>query len=112
MSSLDECELEAGRDNDRIGSELVSETDMLRVWHLRLKPGERLPYHRHDRPYFWTVLTDGSGRSRYGDGRIADITYRAGDTKHFTLTPDTAFVHDLANTGDRDLVFVTVEFKP
>lgn len=101
----------AGR-NDRIGTVLVSETPTTRVWHMRLAPGERLPAHRHDRPYFWTILTDGIGRSRYGNGTVVDVTYRAGDTRHFPdLTPEKGFVHDLTNTGHTDLVFVTVEYN-
>ncbi|MCY1293410.1 hypothetical protein D9M70_426690 [compost metagenome] len=40
------------------------------------------------------------------------MVYRAGDTRHFSdLTPETAFVHDLTNTGDAELVFVTAEFS-
>ena len=98
--------------NDRIGTDLVLETQAMRIWHLRIAPGETLAAHRHDRPYFWTVLTDGQGRARFGDGRIIDITYRIGDTKNFNdLDPDKNFVHDLTNTGEAELVFVTVEFN-
>lgn len=109
---LTEPEIAQARANDRIGTDLVLETGTMRIWHLRLAPGETLPAHRHDRPYFWTVLTDGTARSRFGDGHIADITYRVGDTKHFgDLGPDNGFVHELTNTGNTDLVFVTVEFS-
>ena len=72
----------AGAANTRIGTELVSETAGMRIWHLRLQPGKSLPAHRHDRPYIWTVLTDGAATSRYGDGRIVDMTYRAGEARH------------------------------
>ena len=96
---------------DRVGTHLVSGENGVKVWHLRLAPGETLPAHRHERPYFWTVLTDGKAVSRQADGRILDVTYRAGDTRHMSdLSPDTVFVHDLTNTGEAELVFVTVEF--
>ncbi len=104
-------ELIAGRTNDKIGTSLEYEDEHMRIWHLRLEPGQRLPYHRHDRPYFWSVVTDGKGRSRFGDGTVLDITYRRGDTKYFDLNPDNMFVHDLQNTGDEVLMFVTVEFR-
>lgn len=101
-----------GQGNDRFGTALVAETDGMRIWHLRLAPGQTLPPHRHDRPYFWTVLSDGKGRSRYDDGRVVDVTYANGQTQHFPdLSPDNAFVHDLTNTGDTELVFVTTEFE-
>jgi len=97
---------------DRIGTELVSEAQGVRVWHLRLAPGETLAAHRHDRPYFWTVLTDGHARSRDGDGCIVEVRYQAGETRHFSdLSAANAFVHDLTNVGETDLVFVTVEFR-
>lgn len=104
-------ELTASRHNGRVGSKLVSETDTLRVWHLHIAPGERLKFHRHVLNYFWTALTAGRARSHYGDGRIAEATYVAGDTKHFTFAKDKSMIHDLENIGTGDLVFVTVEFK-
>lgn len=106
-------EIDAGRRNDRIGKELVLQTDKMRVWHMRLAPGEAIAPHRHDRPYFWTALTDGEGVSRFDDGRTVTSHYKAGDTKHFPhLNAQNAFVHDLTNTGSDELVFVTVEFTP
>ncbi|MGE6781964.1 hypothetical protein ACQKGL_05545 [Ensifer adhaerens] len=111
IAPMTEEERAGAATNDRIGTELVLENEGLRVWHLRLLPGETLRAHRHDRPYFWTALTEGKARSRSGDGKVADVVYGAGDTQHFSdLTPETAFVHDLTNTGDTELVFVTAEF--
>ena len=110
--SLTEKEIEAGRENDRIGTKLVCETDSMRIWHMTLLPAQTIPPHRHDRPYFWTILTDGQGVSRYDDGRDVAVTYKAGDTRHFPdLSADNSFVHDLTNTGNTDLTFVTVEFN-
>lgn len=110
--TLSPQEIAAGRTNDHIGTELVLETETMRVWQLRLQPCQTLPPHRHDRPYFWTVLTDGKARSRYDDGRVVDIVYAAGQCSHFpNLNATNAFVHDLTNTGQTELVFVTVEFS-
>jgi len=60
----------------RIGTALALWTETMRVWHLRLAPGERLGFHRHDRSYFWSVATDGRARSRYDDGRVASAPTR------------------------------------
>ncbi|MDX3974119.1 hypothetical protein [Shinella sp.] len=104
-------EFAANQRNGRVGGQLVSETDTLRIWHLHIPPGERLGFHRHVLNYFWTALTAGRARSHYGDGRIVEATYTAGDTKHFTFDEGQSMIHDLENIGEEPLVFVTVEFK-
>ena len=103
-------ELDANRFNGAVGDRLVSESDRVRVWSIRLAAGERIGFHRHVLDYFWTALTDGTARSHYGDGRIAEVSYRAGDTQHFRFSAGEFMIHDLENTGDTDLAFVTVEF--
>lgn len=97
--------------NRKVGTRIVSETDSLRIWHLVLKPGERVPFHRHDEPYFWTVMGPGKSRSYYHDGTVADAILEAGDTMHYSLQDGEFFVHDLENIGETPLEFVTVEFK-
>ncbi|MGJ7037328.1 mannose-6-phosphate isomerase-like protein (cupin superfamily) [Shinella sp. BE166] len=104
-------EFAANQQNGRVGGKLVSETDTLRIWHLHIPPGERLGFHRHVLNYFWTALVPGRARSHYGDGRIAEATYTAGETKHFTFDAGQSMIHDLENIGTEPLVFVTVEFK-
>ena len=104
-------EVRLAASNGRVGTTLVSETPELRVWHLFLAPGERLPLHCHVLDYFWTVLGDGQGRSSFGDGTVRDVSYRAGDTRHLAFGPGEHMVHDLENTGTEPLTFVTVEFK-
>jgi beta-alanine degradation protein BauB len=105
------AEFTANLGNGRVGSRLVSETDRVRVWHLQLAPGERIGFHTHVLDYFWTVLTAGRARSHYSNGETNDVQYQPGDTKHHTYGPDEFMIHDLENTGDRALIFTTVEFK-
>ncbi len=103
-------EIKTNWHNRQVGSKLVSSSSNLRVWHLNLGPGERMPFHRHDCDYFWTVLTDGKSRSYGHDGRVSNEDYHAGDTKHFSIGEGEYFVHDLENIGKTELIFVTVEF--
>jgi hypothetical protein len=103
-------ELEAGAPNGRVGSRLVSETPRLRVWLIALEPGERLPFHTHVNDYFWTATAPGRARSRYADGRVAEMDYAEGDTKHFAFGPGESMTHDLENVGFTVLRFATVEF--
>ena len=57
-----------------VGSELVSETDRVRVWHIHARPGERLKVHTHVLDYFWTILGPGRARNHLPDGRTLTST--------------------------------------
>ncbi len=103
-------ELDENRFNGMVGSVLVSETERVRVWHLRLPPGKRCNFHRHVLDYFWSAHNPGNARGYYGDGRIVDVVHHAGETKHFTFGPGEFFVHSVENIGDTELLFTTVEF--
>lgn len=104
------AELQANPHNGCVGQTLVSESDRVRVWSLRLKPGQRIGFHRHVLDYFWTALTDGRARSHKGDGTSYEAAYRAGDTQHMNFGKGEFMVHDLHNIGETELVFTTVEF--
>jgi beta-alanine degradation protein BauB len=97
-------------DNGCVGSVLVSETDRLRVWHLRIAPGKRCQFHRHVNPYFWSALTDGTARGYFSSGVIKDVTHYPGETRHFNYGEGDYMLHAVENIGDTELVFCTVEF--
>jgi len=104
-------DLEKNEFNPNVGSDLVSETDRVRVWHLVLNPGERTPFHRHVLNYFWTCHTEGHARSYFEDGRVAEMRYAPGDTKHMDYAEGEYLLHCLENIGTTPLTFTTVEFK-
>jgi quercetin dioxygenase-like cupin family protein len=105
-----QTEFEAHAGDGRVGNELLSETERVRVWAIRLKPGERLGFHTHVLDYFWTSVTGGRGRSHLNDGQVAEIAYSPGDIKQLTFKQGEFMVHDLENIGDTELLFTTVEF--
>ena len=105
-----ETEFQTNAQNGRVGMTLVSETERVRVWHIHAKPGERLPVHRHQLDYFWTIHAPGKARNYLEDGRIEDVTYKTGDTQHFTFAESEYMTHSLENIGDTDLIFTTVEY--
>lgn len=41
---------------------------------------------------------------------MREVAYRAGDTQHHRYGPGEWMIHDLENTGETELDFVTVEF--
>jgi hypothetical protein len=94
----------------RVGQELLSETERVRVWSIRLAPGERVAAHRHVLDYFWTAVVAGTSRQHTSDGTAREVSYRAGETRHFRFGRGEFLLHDLENTGLSELVFTTVEF--
>ena len=100
----------ANAHNPCVGTRLLSEDARVRVWEIRLQPGERIGFHRHVLDYFWTAVTPGRALSHQQDGRGVEAVYAAGDIKHHVYGPDEYKVHDLQNTGSTELIFTTVEF--
>ena len=92
-----------------VGSRLLSENERVRVWEIRLAPGERWHAHRHVLDYFWTAVNAGRSRQHTSDGTTREVSYSAGETRHFTFGPGEYLLHDIENVGDGPLVFTTVE---
>ena len=105
-----EFERENKNPNPCVGSKLLSETDRVRVWEIRLAPGERIGFHRHVLDYFWTSVSGGRGRQHVHDGTTVEYTYAPGETRHEIYGAGEFKVHDLQNLGDKDMVFMTIEF--
>ena len=77
------AEFQANTRNYQVGGRLLSETDRLKVWEIRLKPGERLPAHKHVLDYFWTVMTAGDSEQHTDDGTTRRVSYEPGTTRHY-----------------------------
>lgn len=103
------AELETAEANLEVGTTVWFENDRVRVWEIRLEPGQRGPFHAHTRSYFWTVVEAGRGLQRLPDGSFSVREYRVGDTKFMDHSPSDPLIHDLENVGDTVLRFVTVE---
>jgi quercetin dioxygenase-like cupin family protein len=102
---------EASNPNPCVGSRLLTENEKLRVWMIKLAPGERIGFHRHVLDYFWTSVNGGRGRQHVHDGSTVEYTYQPGETRHETYGAGEYKVHDLTNIGDTDMIFMTVETK-
>lgn len=105
-----EFERESKSPNPCVGTSLLSENEKVRVWIIRLAPGERVGFHRHVLDYFWTSVSGGRGRQHLMDGTTVEYTYQPGETRHETYGPGEYKVHDLTNLGDKEMVFMTIEF--
>jgi len=105
-----EFEREKLNNNGCVGSTLLSESDKVRVWIIRLAPGERIGFHRHVLDYFWTSVSGGRGRQHLMDGATVEYTYQPDETRHETYGLSEYKVHDLENLGNKEMVFMTIEF--
>ena len=104
-----QAEVEDGATNFRVGTTLLLENDAVRVWDITLRPGERLPFHRHRTSYFYRSHADGLVRVGFPDG--SESVYPTGvDEVHFhEIGPDDLVVHDLENVGETTVSYTTVE---
>src|SRR5262245_28713992 len=103
-------EREQKNPNGCVGQRLISESNRVRVWEIRLKPGQRFGFHRHVLDYFWSCSTGGKARAHVSDGTTVEHTYKPGETRHESHAKGHFKVHDLENTGPNELHFTTVEF--
>ncbi|HEU4396519.1 MAG TPA: hypothetical protein VFU54_01620 [Actinomycetota bacterium] len=102
-------ELAVAASNLDVGTRLWFQNERVKVWEVRLAPGERGAFHAHTRRYFWTVVEAGSGRQRSPDGTFKVRRYEVGDTQYAEHGPADPLIHDLENVGQTTLRFVTVE---
>lgn len=91
----------------KIGDEVIFENDTVRVWGLRLEPGEIQSWHQHQLPYLVVPLTPGNNVMRFNDGRVRPTTEAPGDA----LWREPGVPHELENVGDQPYANVLIEFK-
>ena len=81
------------------------ENEKVRV--LRIKYGTHEKSTMHGHPATVAVfLTDAQSRFTYPDGKVEDITVKAGQVAYFD-----AFVHDPENLSDKPFEVIAVELK-
>jgi quercetin dioxygenase-like cupin family protein len=102
-------ELAAAAENRVVGSRLLFENERLRVWDITLRPGERLPFHRHATSYFYRCESGGFVQVRLPDGQVAVYECPADEVHFHEIGSDDLVIHDLENVGETTVRFTTVE---
>lgn len=104
--------MQNGSNNTVVGEHLLLETGKFKVWSIHLPIGKSLPFHKHNKSYFYTIKSEGKSRSFYTDGTVIETKYKKNDIKYFNdLNEENFFIHNLENIGNTTLIFTTVEFK-
>lgn len=93
----------------RIGSELLFENDRVRVWELRLAPGERSERHRHQADYLSIFLTRSRLAVHRSDREVESVEEGPGFTAYHSVTG--SFVQALENAGSSEHREILVELK-
>ena len=95
---------------ESLSNKLVFENEMIKLWDLRLFPGERLNFRKHNTNYGWVCTTGGLVITRYGNGKIDMVKLNPGDTEYFENRGKN-YVNDLENIGEDTLVINILEYK-
>jgi beta-alanine degradation protein BauB len=99
-----------------IGTRMLFENDRIRVWEVRLEPGESVHRHEHKHDYV-QVMIEGDKIAANIDpqsvGRWAGEAYVEADVEvGKTIWAEAGSVHDTINTGGQTFYEILVELKP
>ncbi len=93
-----------------VGTRLLFENDRVRVWDLRLEPGESIPLHRHETDYLYVVIGDGELQTVFADGsRDEPRKMQDGDVRFRKVEGEA--VHEAVNVGSKPWRNIVVELK-
>ena len=95
---------------ESLTDQLVFENESVKLWDLRLLPGERLDFRRHNTNYGWVCTTGGLVITRYGNGKIDMIKLNQGDADYFENRGKN-YINDLENIGEYAIVINILEYK-
>lgn len=96
--------------SDQVGTRLLFENDRVRVWDLRLQPGESTTLHRHTSDYLYVVIGDGTLQRKDADGSLQPPKPMA-DGEVVFREIDGEAVHAALNAGETPWRNIVVELK-
>jgi beta-alanine degradation protein BauB len=98
--------------SQQVGTRVLFENDVIRVWDFTLEPGEVSRLHRHVHDYFFVYLTDDNELEvRVPDKEPSPVSTPSGYVAYVGVGPgtDPNLTHSLANVGDRAHRQIVVE---
>jgi len=100
---------ESGPASKNVGTRLLFENDRIRVWEMRLAPGESTERHLHESDYVFVNLTAARVTLFPSDGPPESSDTRPGGVVYTEVGP--GITHRLQNTGTTEHYEVLVELK-
>ncbi len=93
-----------------VGTKLLFENDRVRVWDLRLEPGQGTGLHRHTCDYLYVVIGDGRLQARDADGKPRPaMEMQDGEVRFREIRGED--VHEAVNVGAGAWRNIIVELK-
>ena len=93
-----------------VGTRLLFENDRVRVWDLRLEPGESTGLHRHETDYFYVAIGGGSLQGVAADGTPKPVREMT-DGEVVFREVDVGEIHEAINVGDSPWRNLVIELK-
>ena len=98
----------------RVGTKLLMDDDMVRIWSFSLGPGEQSDFHEHKVPYMFVNLPTGKGSSLTqeinGGGDLVSTPRQQGDWEVVSMGRGPFCAHALRNIGEGKFLQFVVEF--
>ncbi|KAK3605155.1 hypothetical protein CHS0354_000824 [Potamilus streckersoni] len=104
---LEQCKREQYSMN--VGTTKLFEDSKVRIWQIYLRPGEEMPFHKHDKDYNWTSLKKGNAVSHYFGGKVAEIEYERGDIVFYNHSENvlcSVSIRPLFSQNPRDTLYL------
>nr|WP_299068501.1 hypothetical protein [uncultured Allomuricauda sp.] len=93
-----------------LGGRLVFENDNVKLWDIKLIPGERIPFRKHFTNFSCVCTTGGLTLTRSGNGKISMVKINPGDTEYFEFEGKN-HIYDLENIGEESILINILEYK-
>lgn len=93
-----------------VGTQLLFENERVRVWDLRLAPGESTGLHWHEHDYLYVVIGDGRLQAADAEGNRRGASDMKDGEVRFSEVEGEA-VHEAFNVGDGPWRNIVVELK-
>jgi quercetin dioxygenase-like cupin family protein len=90
-----------------VGDKILFENEHVRVWSVKLDPGQKQAWHQHLLPYLIVPLTPGKNVMTFDDGRVRETSEEAGAV----LWREPGIPHELENVSDWQYRNVLMEIK-
>lgn len=90
-----------------VGSHVLFENDVVKVWQNDLQPGESSDWHLHENNYLFVATVHGDLTIEHDSGAKHDTSLDAGQV----VMGEKDSIHQLSNRGDKPYSSVIIEIK-